>query len=99
VLLPHFIGHLLPELHHRYVMYIDPAAAASLRAQHKQQYTIAEYMTSDSTATHSLVADLTVSSQYGTAVAWEVPWDKQNLLTLILRACTDPVLLSRYVCV
>jgi hypothetical protein len=39
VLLPHFIGHLLPELHHRYVMYIEAAAAASLRAQHKRENT------------------------------------------------------------
>jgi hypothetical protein len=36
VLLPHLIGHLLSELHHRYVMYIEAAAAASLRAQHQQ---------------------------------------------------------------
>jgi hypothetical protein len=44
VLLLHLIGHLLPELHHRYVMYIEAAAAASLRAQHQQHNTTAEYI-------------------------------------------------------
>jgi hypothetical protein len=43
-LLSHLIGHLLPELHHGYVMYIEAAAAASLRAQDQQHNTITEYM-------------------------------------------------------
>jgi hypothetical protein len=44
VLLSRFVEHLLPKLHHRYVMKVDPAAA-SLRGQHTEQNTIAEYMT------------------------------------------------------
>jgi hypothetical protein len=42
-LLSRFVEHLLPKLHHRYVMKVDPAATL-LRGQHTDQNTIAEYM-------------------------------------------------------
>jgi hypothetical protein len=34
VLLPYLIRYLVAKLHHRYVMYIEAAAAASLRVQY-----------------------------------------------------------------